>query len=195
MSEKLNNIKAIIFDMDGVILDSESISDITWRKAAEERGQTVNDEILNACRGSNKNDTIVTLQKYYGKAFDSEGFSKEQKDLWNHSLYAGAVNIAETVLYVKQHSVNCIPAALYMTAKLFPGLFTDGDALGFLDSMFKAQTDIQPGDRQEIIQYMKGLFVQFQQESAACQDWKEPVKKWLINYEKRADNSKYGRPE
>ena len=63
MSEKMNNIKAIIFDMDGVILDSESISDITWRKAGDETGVTVTDEILNACRGSNKNDTIQTLKK------------------------------------------------------------------------------------------------------------------------------------
>ena len=74
MSEKMENIKAIIFDMDGVILDSESISDITWRKAAEEKGYSVNDEILNACRGSNKNDTITTLKKYYGSDFDSEAF-------------------------------------------------------------------------------------------------------------------------
>ena len=56
------DIKAIIFDMDGVILDSESISAITWRKVAEEKGLTVNDEILNACRGTNKNDTIVILK-------------------------------------------------------------------------------------------------------------------------------------
>ena len=140
--------------------------------------------------------TIVCLTySFMRKVFEDEGYGSELKEMWNKELYAGAVNIAETVLYVKQHSVNCIPAALYLTVKLFPGLFSEGDALGFLDSMFKAQTDIQPGDRQEIIQYMKGLFVQFQQESAACQDWKEPVKKWLINYEKRADNSKYGRPE
>ena len=83
MSEKLNNIKAIIFDMDGVILDSESISDITWRKAAQEKGYEVNDEILNACRGSNKNDTIVTLQKYYGKAFNSEAFLERTSELFH----------------------------------------------------------------------------------------------------------------
>ena len=79
----MNNIKAIIFDMDGVILDSESISDLTWRKAAEERGLSVNDEILNACRGSNKNDTIVTLKKYYGADFDSEAFLERTSELFH----------------------------------------------------------------------------------------------------------------
>ena len=83
MSEMIKNIKAIIFDMDGVILDSESISDITWRKAAEERGLSVNDQILNACRGSNKNDTIVTLKKYYGADFDSEKFLERTSELFH----------------------------------------------------------------------------------------------------------------
>ena len=79
----MENIKAIIFDMDGVILDSESISDITWRKAAEEKGLSVNDEILNACRGSNKNDTIQTLKKYYGSNFDSEAFLERTSELFH----------------------------------------------------------------------------------------------------------------
>ena len=83
MSEKFENIKAIIFDMDGVILDSESISDITWKEAARERGLSVNDEILNACRGSNKNDTIVTLKKYYGADFDSETFLERTSVLFH----------------------------------------------------------------------------------------------------------------
>lgn len=79
----MKKIKAIIFDMDGVILDSESISDITWRKAAEEKGLSVNDEILNACRGSNKNDTIQTLKKYYGGDFDSEAFLERTSELFH----------------------------------------------------------------------------------------------------------------
>ena len=82
-NNKMENIKAIIFDMDGVILDSETISDITWRKAAEEKGLSVNDEILNACRGSNKNDTIQTLKKYYGSDFDSEAFLERTSELFH----------------------------------------------------------------------------------------------------------------
>ena len=83
MSEKMKNIKAIIFDMDGVILDSESISDITWEKAAAEKGLKVTDEILNACRGTNKNDTIITLKKYYGSDFDSEAFLARTSELFH----------------------------------------------------------------------------------------------------------------
>lgn len=82
-NNKMENVKAIIFDMDGVILDSESISDITWRKAAEEKGLSVNDEILNACRGSNKNDTIQTLKKYYGSDFDSEAFLERTSEFFH----------------------------------------------------------------------------------------------------------------
>ncbi len=81
--EKSDKIKAIIFDMDGVILDSESISDITWEKAAAEKGLKVNDEILNACRGTNKNDTMTILKKYYGGDFDSEAFLERTSELFH----------------------------------------------------------------------------------------------------------------
>ena len=80
LSEK---IKAIIFDMDGVILDSETISDITWKKAAEEKGLSINDEVLNACRGTNKNDTMIILKKYYGSDFDSEAFLERTSELFH----------------------------------------------------------------------------------------------------------------
>ena len=81
--ENSRKIKAIIFDMDGVILDSESISDITWKKAAEEKNLTINDEILNSCRGTNKNDTMSILKKFYGGDFDSEAFLERTSELFH----------------------------------------------------------------------------------------------------------------
>lgn len=67
-------IKAIIFDMDGVILDSETVSWRTWEIAAEEFG--IKDiEIANRrCMGTNKNDTFLILKEIYGPDFDSQGF-------------------------------------------------------------------------------------------------------------------------
>lgn len=70
----MSQIKGFVFDMDGVILDSESISDITWEQAAKEFNVQMTKEILNSCRGSNKNDILAKLSKIYGSDFDSEAF-------------------------------------------------------------------------------------------------------------------------
>ncbi len=70
----MEKICAIIFDMDGVILDSESISDITWAEAAKDFKVQMTADILNSCRGSNKNDILAKLAEIYGKTFDAEGF-------------------------------------------------------------------------------------------------------------------------
>ncbi|MBO4546736.1 MAG: hypothetical protein J5700_04070, partial [Treponema sp.] len=133
--------------------------------------------------------TIVCLTySFFRKVFEEEGYASQEKEAWNKELYEGAVRIAETVLYVKQHSVNCIAAALYMTATIYPDLFSEKDALDFLDSMFKTRKDIPADDRDQVVQYMKGLFLQFRNEAKNASDWTEPVKNWLIKMEKSADN-------
>ena len=73
-SDLKTKIKAVVFDMDGVILYSETISDITWRMAAEQKGLPINPDILNSCRGTNKNDSMAILKTHYGNDFDSAAF-------------------------------------------------------------------------------------------------------------------------
>ena len=68
------DIKAIIFDMDGVILDSETISDKTWKIAQDEMDLKTDTDFINMCRGSNRNDTIQILHKVFGDDFDAEAF-------------------------------------------------------------------------------------------------------------------------
>ena len=76
-------MKGIIFDMDGVILDSETISDRTWFAAAKEFKLEINIDLINACRGTNKNDTIAIFKKYYGKDFDGDGFLARTSELFH----------------------------------------------------------------------------------------------------------------
>ena len=76
------DIKAIIFDMDGVILDSETISDKTWAIAQDEMDITTDKDYINMCRGSNRNDTIQILRKVFGEDFDSEAFLKRATELF-----------------------------------------------------------------------------------------------------------------
>ena len=132
---------------------------------------------------------VCLTYTFMRKVFEEENYSAEEKESWSRDLYAGAVNIAETVLYVKQHSVNCVSAALYMMASVFPSLFTQKDAVEFLDSMFKNAQDIPQDDIKLILDYMKSMFLQFMEQGQNSKDWSEPLKKWLIKCEKRADNS------
>ncbi len=69
--------KAIIFDMDGVILDSETISDKTWAITQKEMGVTTDKDYLNMCRGTNHNDTLQILHTVLGQTLTHKNFLTE----------------------------------------------------------------------------------------------------------------------
>lgn len=70
----MNNIKAVIFDMDGVILDSESICDITWEITRKEFGLPDGTDAINECRGTNRTDSCIILKRIFGQELDAEKF-------------------------------------------------------------------------------------------------------------------------
>ena len=51
--------------MDGVLLDSESICDYAWERAASEQGLSDISEGLEKCRGTTKKATFEILNKLY----------------------------------------------------------------------------------------------------------------------------------
>ena len=75
--------KAIIFDMDGVILDSETICDKTWAITQKEMGVTTDKDYLNMCRGTNHNDTLQILHDVFGADFDAEKFLQRSIELFH----------------------------------------------------------------------------------------------------------------
>lgn len=72
--KKLENVKAIIFDMDGVLLDSETVCDRTWEMAFDELGMKTDPSILKACIGCNKTDSARIIREHLGADFNSENF-------------------------------------------------------------------------------------------------------------------------
>lgn len=143
---------------------------------------------------------VLLCISFFGDLFKNNYFTREQTELWQKEIYDGGIRIAETVLYVKQHSVNCVPAAAYMMSRIVPELFSKEDALKFLDGLFLDAKNIRAEDCVQIREYMKGLFCRFHEEGAAASDWSLPVTAWLkekmlIKTKNSADNSKYGKPE
>jgi len=68
---------------------------------------------------------------------DSDALEKAASNLVA-SLRDEALAITETVLFVKQHSINCIGASLYYLASRFPG-FSDRDAREVVRDLFTVQ--------------------------------------------------------
>jgi len=82
----------------------------------------------------------------------SEAYSAELTVVRNH-----AIAITESILYVRQHSVNCIPTALSMLSVILPS-YDEVEAKSFLSELFRHDDDISEADRDDAIAYMLSLY-------------------------------------
>lgn len=71
---------AIIFDMDGLMLDTERINQRAWRRAAAEWGYTFPDEIYLAAVGRTVRDTEALFRRSFGSDFPFEAMYQRKQD-------------------------------------------------------------------------------------------------------------------
>ena len=64
----------VLFDMDGVIFDSETVSVQCWRKAADELGLEGIDRVYTRCVGTNISSSKAILHEAYGARVDPVAF-------------------------------------------------------------------------------------------------------------------------
>ena len=69
-------IKAVIFDMDGVLIDSENHWQQTERAIFGELGITLTDELLVQTRGLRTEEMV----KHWSNRFDLDGMNPERAD-------------------------------------------------------------------------------------------------------------------
>lgn len=74
---------AVIFDMDGLLFDSEQLVLDSWEKVGEKYGIADVKQTLTDCIGTNKEKTEEIVYEHYGKDFDYEKYSKEAS-VWFH---------------------------------------------------------------------------------------------------------------
>jgi hypothetical protein len=100
-------------------------------------------------------------------------------------LRRGALAITEAVLYIKQHSVNCISAAMYAMSRFDPfdpGLFPPAEAERFASEIFKKEESITKEDGDEIRGYILALYRRFLDEGEKSEDWKKPLLNFLTKW-------------
>ena len=75
--------RAVIFDMDGVLLDTESVCFECWKRAGEEWGLDDAEDAYRLCVGTNLNDTMAILHGRYGTDFDAQKFHARTGELFH----------------------------------------------------------------------------------------------------------------
>ena len=98
-------------------------------------------------------------------------------------LRLGALAITEAVLYIKQHSVNCISAAMYAMTRFDPTLFPPAEAERFASGIFADTKMPGKADGDEIRGYILSLYRRFLSLGESCDEWTEP----LLNFLKEKD--------
>ncbi len=79
MSFKFSDIDAVVFDMDGVIFDSESLGLRSWQIVADRYGLGDVSETSKKCIGRNTADTMKIFDEAYGDKVSIEALYEEGK--------------------------------------------------------------------------------------------------------------------
>ena len=99
--------KAVIFDMDGVIFDSERLVLEGWQEIAAKYGIKGIEEVLPRCLGVNAQATRKIFREYYGQDFPYDTYKKEASALF-HSRYGNGKlplkpGVKELLSYLKEN--------------------------------------------------------------------------------------------
>jgi len=146
--------------------------------------------------------TYTTFMKI-AKSFGEEEKLKEQA----LEMKYGALTIIEAILYVKQHSINCIASALYAMNCYNNDLFPPEEAVNLMNLLFSPipdfcrshtknihpsfapKTKLPKAVQDEIREYILNLFRRLLSERDSAKSWDEPLLRFLKSTEKNKTNN------
>ncbi len=90
---KLADFAAVIFDMDGLVLDTESTYMIAWKQAASAMGYDFSDDFCLSMSGLHYLDIELKLVDYCGLEFNLQAFNRLSGDFWRDHVNVHGIKI------------------------------------------------------------------------------------------------------
>ena len=91
-------VKLIIFDMDGLMFDTERLIYKSWKETCKKYKQNISDEIFKKTIGLNWKRTIEVYKKYYGSSLPYEDIIDETMNIFENFIRSEGVPLKEGVL-------------------------------------------------------------------------------------------------
>ncbi|MDR0409531.1 MAG: hypothetical protein LBH18_03945 [Spirochaetaceae bacterium] len=120
--------------------------------------------------------TYTKLRYVLGCLGAEKEFACEIEDARRH-----AVVITESILYIKQHSINCISAALYAMTCYDETLFPADEARSFVDALFIEGGTVPSEACSAIKEHIFGLYRSFLDAKPESGGWEKPLLDFLAN--------------
>ena len=102
-------VKAVIFDMDGVLIDTEKWLNIYWRQAASEAGYDMKEEHALAIRSLAGKYAAPYLQSIFGENFSYWTIREHRKELMKEHIARHGIDkkpgVDEILDYLKAHGI------------------------------------------------------------------------------------------
>lgn len=108
---KLAGFSAVIFDMDGLVLDTESTYFIAWQQAASAMGFQLTQEFCLSLSGLHYHDIEHKLIDYCGTNFNLQTFNRLSGDCWREHVNTHGIKIKHGFFdlfeLLTQHKIPC----------------------------------------------------------------------------------------
>jgi len=117
----MNKPKALIFDMDGLILDTEGLYKRSWSQAAREMGFDLTDALYLKLIGITVADAVKVLAESFGETFASDAFNTRAALLYEELHVSEGLKlkpgIRELLIWADDEHIPCAVGTSTVTAE------------------------------------------------------------------------------